>query len=112
MIRPGEIYLADFEEMEPHPIVVVSREELNMPSPARGRIAFPARPLCQATHGSIGKLLQRLSINLGDTSRELIQAGDSGQPPRAHSVSATTIDPRPSPLAPARRLLGVAQPSP
>jgi len=29
MIRPGEIYLADFEEMEPHPIVIVSREELN-----------------------------------------------------------------------------------
>jgi len=28
MIRPGEIYLADFEEMEPHPIVVVSREGL------------------------------------------------------------------------------------
>jgi mRNA-degrading endonuclease toxin of MazEF toxin-antitoxin module len=29
MIRAGEIYLADFEEMEPHPVVVVSREELN-----------------------------------------------------------------------------------
>ena len=29
MIRRGEIYLADFDEMEPHPIVVVSREELN-----------------------------------------------------------------------------------
>ncbi len=29
MIQPGEIYLADFEEMEPHPIVIVSREELN-----------------------------------------------------------------------------------
>ena len=29
MIRPGEIYLADFEEMEPHPVVVVSREDLN-----------------------------------------------------------------------------------
>ncbi len=29
MIRPGEIYLADFEGMEPHPIVIVSREELN-----------------------------------------------------------------------------------
>jgi mRNA-degrading endonuclease toxin of MazEF toxin-antitoxin module len=29
MIRPGEIYLADFEEMESHPVVVVSREELN-----------------------------------------------------------------------------------
>jgi mRNA-degrading endonuclease toxin of MazEF toxin-antitoxin module len=29
MIQPGEIHLADFEEMEPHPVVVVSREELN-----------------------------------------------------------------------------------
>jgi mRNA-degrading endonuclease toxin of MazEF toxin-antitoxin module len=29
MIRPGEIYLAAFDEMEPHPVVVVSREELN-----------------------------------------------------------------------------------
>ncbi len=29
MIQPGKIYLADFEEMEPHPVVVVSREELN-----------------------------------------------------------------------------------
>ena len=29
MIQHGEIYLADFDEMEPHPVVVVSREELN-----------------------------------------------------------------------------------
>ena len=29
MIRPGEIFLADFEGMEPHPVVVVSWEELN-----------------------------------------------------------------------------------
>jgi mRNA-degrading endonuclease toxin of MazEF toxin-antitoxin module len=29
MIRPGEIYLADFEEIEPHPVVVISRKELN-----------------------------------------------------------------------------------
>jgi mRNA-degrading endonuclease toxin of MazEF toxin-antitoxin module len=29
MIRPGEIYRADFDEMDPHPVVVVSREELN-----------------------------------------------------------------------------------
>ena len=29
MISRGEIYLADFDEMEPHPVVVVSREELN-----------------------------------------------------------------------------------
>jgi mRNA-degrading endonuclease toxin of MazEF toxin-antitoxin module len=29
MIQPGEIYLADFDEMKPHPVVVISREELN-----------------------------------------------------------------------------------
>ena len=29
MIRPGEIYLADFDEMEPHRVIVISREELN-----------------------------------------------------------------------------------
>ena len=29
MIRPGEIRFADFDEMGPHPIVVVSREESN-----------------------------------------------------------------------------------
>ncbi|HEX8199822.1 MAG TPA: type II toxin-antitoxin system PemK/MazF family toxin [Isosphaeraceae bacterium] len=29
MIRPGEVYLADFEEMGPHPVVVISRDELN-----------------------------------------------------------------------------------
>ncbi len=29
MIRSDEVYRADFEAMEPHPVVVVSREELN-----------------------------------------------------------------------------------
>lgn len=29
MIRPGEIYLADHQSGVPHPVVVVSREELN-----------------------------------------------------------------------------------
>jgi mRNA-degrading endonuclease toxin of MazEF toxin-antitoxin module len=29
MIGRGEIYLAEFDEMEPHPVVVVFREELN-----------------------------------------------------------------------------------
>lgn len=29
MISPGEIYMADFVEAGPHPVVVVSREELN-----------------------------------------------------------------------------------
>ena len=29
MIRPGEIYMADFPEAGRHPVIVVSREELN-----------------------------------------------------------------------------------
>lgn len=37
MIRPGEIYMADFGEAGPHPVIVVSREELN-----RGRYALAA----------------------------------------------------------------------
>lgn len=35
MIEPGEIYRADFEEAGPHPVIVVSRENLN-----RGRYAL------------------------------------------------------------------------
>jgi mRNA-degrading endonuclease toxin of MazEF toxin-antitoxin module len=35
MIRPGEIYLADFGQAGPHPVIVVSREDLN-----RGRYAL------------------------------------------------------------------------
>ena len=29
MIRPGEIYMADFGPAGPHPVIVVSREDLN-----------------------------------------------------------------------------------
>jgi mRNA-degrading endonuclease toxin of MazEF toxin-antitoxin module len=29
MIQPGEIYMEDFDQTYPHPVVVVSREELN-----------------------------------------------------------------------------------
>ena len=35
MIQPGEIYMADFGQAGPHPVIVVSREELN-----RGRYAL------------------------------------------------------------------------
>ena len=35
MMRPGEIYVADFAEAGPHPVIVLSREELN-----RGRYAL------------------------------------------------------------------------
>jgi mRNA-degrading endonuclease toxin of MazEF toxin-antitoxin module len=29
MIVPGEVYIADFEHAGPHPVIVVSREDLN-----------------------------------------------------------------------------------
>lgn len=35
MINPGEIYMADFGQAGPHPVIVVSREDLN-----RGRYAM------------------------------------------------------------------------
>ena len=35
MIRPGEIYMADFGAAGPHPVIVMSRENLN-----RGRYAL------------------------------------------------------------------------
>lgn len=35
MIQPGEIYMADFGPAGPHPVIVVSREELN-----RGRYSL------------------------------------------------------------------------
>jgi mRNA-degrading endonuclease toxin of MazEF toxin-antitoxin module len=35
MIRPGEVYMADFDIAGPHPVIVVSREDLN-----RGRYAL------------------------------------------------------------------------
>ena len=35
MIRPGEIYMADFGSVGPHPVIVMSRETLN-----RGRYAL------------------------------------------------------------------------
>lgn len=35
MIEPGEVYIADFPEAGPHPVIVVSRESLN-----RGRYAL------------------------------------------------------------------------
>ncbi|MGH3442147.1 MAG: type II toxin-antitoxin system PemK/MazF family toxin [Nitriliruptorales bacterium] len=37
MIRPGEIYMADLDDSTPHPVLVVSREELN-----RGRTVMAA----------------------------------------------------------------------
>ena len=35
MIQPGEVYMADFGSAGPHPVIVVSREDLN-----RGRYAL------------------------------------------------------------------------
>ena len=42
MIRPGEIYMADFDEAGPHPVIVISREDLN-----RGSYVFTV--VCTST---------------------------------------------------------------
>ena len=58
MIEPGEIYLADFPDAGPHPVIVVSREELNRGHYAVVVVCTSARfslrsqlPNCVAFHG-------------------------------------------------------------
>ena len=43
MIRPGEIYMADFDQAGRHPVVVVSREDLNRGSYALVVVCTSAR---------------------------------------------------------------------
>ncbi len=50
MIRPGEVYLADFDQAGPHPVVVVSREDLN-----RGRYALVV--VCTSARFSVRSVL-------------------------------------------------------
>ena len=50
MIKPGEIYLADFEQAGPHPVVIVSREELN-----RGRYVLAV--VCTSARFSVRSTL-------------------------------------------------------
>jgi mRNA-degrading endonuclease toxin of MazEF toxin-antitoxin module len=42
-MEPGEIYMADFPEAGPHPVIVVSREELNRGHYALGVVCTSAR---------------------------------------------------------------------
>ncbi len=49
MIRPGEIYVADFPGAGPHRVIVVSREELNRGSYALGVICTSARFVVRST---------------------------------------------------------------
>ena len=55
MIQPGEVYLADFEEAGPHPVIVVSREELN-----RGRVCA-----CRRLHVSQRQRILTLCVSEG-----------------------------------------------
>jgi mRNA-degrading endonuclease toxin of MazEF toxin-antitoxin module len=50
MIEPGEIYLAEFPEAGTHPVIVVSREELN-----RGRYALVV--VCTSARFAVRSLL-------------------------------------------------------
>jgi len=60
MIRPGEVYMADFAEAGPHPVIVLSREELN-----RGRYALVV--VCtSARFGVRSKLRNCVPFHAGD----------------------------------------------
>ncbi len=60
MIQPGEIYMADFGSAGPHPVIVVSREELN-----RGRYALVI--VCTSARFAIrSKLANCMPFQAGD----------------------------------------------
>lgn len=60
MIAPGQIYMADFGPAGPHPIIVVSREELN-----RGRYAL-AVVCTSARFAARSKLANCVPFQAGD----------------------------------------------
>jgi len=62
MIQPGEIYMADFGLAGPHPVIVVSREELN-----RGRYALVV--VCTSARFAVRRKLSNCVA---------FQAGDCG----------------------------------
>jgi mRNA-degrading endonuclease toxin of MazEF toxin-antitoxin module len=49
MIRPGEVYMADFLQAGPHPVIVVSRESLNRGSYALVVVCTSARFAVRST---------------------------------------------------------------
>jgi mRNA-degrading endonuclease toxin of MazEF toxin-antitoxin module len=49
MIRPGEVYIADFPDVGPHPVIVVSRESLNRGSYALVVVCTSARFALRST---------------------------------------------------------------
>jgi mRNA-degrading endonuclease toxin of MazEF toxin-antitoxin module len=60
MIRPGEVYMADFGLAGPHPVIVVSREELN-----RGRYALAV--VCTSARFAVrSKLSNCVPFQAGD----------------------------------------------
>ena len=87
MIRPGEIYMADFAEAGPHPVIVLSRAELN-----RGRYAlvvvctsarFATRsqlPNCVPFHaGNLGFTADCVAQCENLLSVDVAQIGEGGQ---------------------------------
>ena len=60
MIQPGEIYMTDFGQARPHPVIVVSREELN-----RGRYALVV--VCMSARFAVrSKLSNCVPFQAGD----------------------------------------------
>ena len=66
MIRPGEIYMADFAEAGPHPVIVLSREELS-----RGRYALVV--VCMSSRFSVrSRLPNCVPFRAGNSASQLI----------------------------------------
>ncbi len=51
MIKPGEVYIADFDQAGPHPVIIVSREDLN-----RGRYTLVV--VCTSARFSVRSTLR------------------------------------------------------
>jgi mRNA-degrading endonuclease toxin of MazEF toxin-antitoxin module len=49
MIQPGEVYMADFSQAGPHPVIVVSREDLNRGNYALAVVCISARFTVRST---------------------------------------------------------------
>src|ERR1700722_4182894 len=65
MIRPGEIYTADFPQAGPHPVIVVSREDLNRGSYALFVVCTSAR---FAVRKTLPNCVRFLAGNFGFTT--------------------------------------------
>lgn len=86
MIQPGEIYLADIPPGQPHPVVVVSREELN-----RGKYVVAALITSQkfSLRSKMANCVPLKAGQFGLTQDSVVQ-GESAGPSRIARLDLTS----------------------